>query len=51
MIILESQPASARKAFVCFDEPQYKAKFKIVVSHNSGYSVWSNMPTRMIDNA
>ncbi|XP_058061219.1 membrane alanyl aminopeptidase [Anopheles bellator] len=35
----------ARRAFPCFDEPRYKAKFQLTISHKTPqYSVYSNTP-------
>ncbi|PSN47508.1 hypothetical protein C0J52_02250 [Blattella germanica] len=38
------QATHARKAFPCFDEPQFKAKFTIQINTPPGYHTLSNMP-------
>jgi aminopeptidase N len=44
------EPVSARNAFPCFDEPEFKARFKISVVHNQNLKVLSNMPTSAVKN-
>ncbi|XP_044259024.1 uncharacterized protein LOC123007677 [Tribolium madens] len=36
------EPVSARKAFPCFDEPNYKAVFKMEIRHSSRYTAVAN---------
>jgi aminopeptidase N len=40
------EPTDARKSFVCFDEPDMKARFKIKVIHDSSLHAMSNMPIK-----
>ncbi|KAK3728880.1 hypothetical protein QZH41_019793 [Actinostola sp. cb2023] len=37
---------NARKAFPCFDEPEFKAKFQLTIKHDKGLQVVSNMPIK-----
>ena len=37
-------PTNARKAFPCFDEPGFKAKFQFEVTHSDSFEARSNMP-------
>lgn len=36
----------ARKAFICFDEPEFKALFNITVRHHPSLKAFSNMPIK-----
>ena len=36
-------PTFARKVFPCFDEPQYKTPFRLIVQHQKSFNAVSNM--------
>ena len=38
------QAQFARKALICFDEPEFKATFKITIIHDKSLKAMSNMP-------
>ena len=44
LVTTHFQPTSARSAFPCWDEPQYKARFKIAAVRQRNYVALSNMP-------
>ncbi|KAH8232214.1 hypothetical protein KR032_002212 [Drosophila birchii] len=46
MTITQFEPASARLAFPCFDEPNYKAPFVVTLGHQKKYTSLSNMPVK-----
>ncbi|XP_031338736.1 aminopeptidase Ey-like isoform X2 [Photinus pyralis] len=47
--VTQFQPTSARRAFPCFDEPQYKAKFDVVINHPLDYYAVSNAEIKTIE--
>lgn len=40
------EPTDARRMFPCFDEPAFKAPFRVSVTAQEGFVVLSNMPAR-----
>ncbi|XP_008559728.2 thyrotropin-releasing hormone-degrading ectoenzyme [Microplitis demolitor] len=46
MVATHFQPAAARRAFPCWDEPAFKAEFEISLKHYPNYTALSNMPVK-----
>ncbi|KRK04209.1 aminopeptidase Ey isoform X3 [Drosophila yakuba] len=43
------EPAAARKAFPCFDEPGFKASFVVTLGYHKQFTGLSNMPVKEIE--
>lgn len=46
LIASQMEATDARKSFICFDEPDMKAVFKLRVIHDSSLHALSNMPIK-----
>lgn len=44
LAVTQFQSIDARRAFPCFDEPIFKAKFKLTMGHHKDLTALSNMP-------
>ncbi len=44
LLSTQFQPTDARKAFPCFDEPQFKARFRINIIHPDTTIALANFP-------
>lgn len=47
LVVSDFRPSYARYVFPCFDEPRFKAKFRIIVEHWESYTGLSNMPAEV----
>lgn len=46
LIISQLEAIEARKAFISFDEPSFKATFSIRIVHDASLTAMSNMPVK-----
>ncbi len=42
----QMETVEARKSFLCFDEPEWRAIFNIKVKHDKSLKAFSNMPIK-----
>ncbi|KAF4524600.1 hypothetical protein B566_EDAN008555, partial [Ephemera danica] len=47
MAVTQFESTGARRAFPCWDEPFWKARFTIAVAHNPIHAVLANMPSNV----
>lgn len=50
MIASQFEAIEFRKAFIGFDEPEFKATFNVVIRHHKSLKAFSNMPIKSIIN-
>ena len=43
MVSTHFEPVAARKAFICFDEPEFKATFTVTIQYDQTVDAFSNM--------